>query len=500
MHIIHIASEIAPVAKVGGLGDVILGLLRELSWKGHDVDVIIPNYDCKNSLEIRDLSLSYSNLMSYYQGEWHPNNVWMGWVENLKVYFIEPHHPRFFFNRGCFYGCADDIERFLYFSRAAMEFIYKKQLQADIIHLHDWQAAAVAPLYYELFVPMGFTKPKIVFTIHNNNYQGKCDTKNLDYIGLDGKALLLPEKLQDNQNPQLINLLKGAIVYSNSVTTVSPTYGREVLSEPRGEGLSETFNIHKNKFSGILNGLDYSFWNPEIDRYLPTHYSAREVPAHKKDTNTLDKKAFLKSKLRTALGLSEVYRPIVSCIARLIPQKGIDIIEHAMRYVIDHQGQFILLGTSPIPEIQERYQAIKHLYTEHQHAALILHHEEELAHLIYAGSDIFIIPSIFEPCGLTQMIALKYGTIPIVRRTGGLSDTVFDVDTSGRPLGEANGYTFDSTEPTAIDDPLQRAIDCWMNNPQRWRQMMISGMNMDFSWNRPSNSYLDIYTSLVKGD
>jgi len=198
--------------------------------------------------------------------------------------------------------------------------------------------------------------------------------------------------------------------------------------------------------------------------------------------------------------LMDCHRPIVSCIARLVPQKGIDIIEHALRFVIEHQGQFILLGTSPIPEIQDRFQAIKHFYTEHQHAHLILHHQEDLAHLIYAGSDMCIIPSLFEPCGLTQMIALKYGTIPIVRRTGGLSDTIFDVDTSGKPLGEANGYTFDSVEPTAIDDPLRRAIDCWLHNPLRWRQMMVSGMNIDFSWNLPSNKYLDIYTSLIKGN
>lgn len=500
MHIVHIASEIAPVAKVGGLGDVILGLLRELSWKGHDVDVIIPNYDCKNSLEIRDLTLAEGNLMSFYQGEWYANSIWMGWVENLKVYFVEPHHPRMFFNRGCFYGCEDDIERFMYFSRAAMEFIHKKQLNPDIIHIHDWQTAAVAPLFKEMYMPMGLTKPKIVSTIHNIHYQGKCEIANLDYIGLNGTELNTSEKLQDNEDPKLVNLLKGAIVYSDSVTTVSPTYANEVLSEPLGCGLSSTLNAYKSKFIGILNGLDYSYWNPEIDRHLPVHYSSREMPANKKDGNTLDKKAFIKSQLRAALGLMDCHRPIVSCIARLVPQKGIDIIEHALRFVIEHQGQFILLGTSPIPEIQDRFQAIKHFYTEHQHAHLILHHQEDLAHLIYAGSDMFIIPSLFEPCGLTQMIALKYGTIPIVRRTGGLSDTIFDVDTSGKPLGEANGYTFDSVEPTAIDDPLRRAIDCWLHNPLRWRQMMVSGMNIDFSWNLPSNKYLDIYTSLMKGN
>ena len=150
MHIIHIASELAPLAKVGGLADVVLGLCRELSWKGHDIDIIIPKYDCMDSEQIRDLTIDTKDLMSFYQGEWYSNTIWMGWVENIKVYFIEPHHPRFFFNRGCFYGCEDDVERFLYFSRSAIEFIYKRPLNPDIIHLHDWQTACIAPLYQDM--------------------------------------------------------------------------------------------------------------------------------------------------------------------------------------------------------------------------------------------------------------------------------------------------------------------------------------------------------------
>lgn len=151
MHIVHIASELAPIAKVGGLADVVLGLCRELSWKGIDVDIIIPKYDCMDSEQIRDLSVISKELMSFYREEWHGNTIWMGWVENLKVYFIEPHHPRFFFNRGCFYGCDDDIERFLYFSRAAIEFMYKRSINPDIIHLHDWQTAVIAPLLADMY-------------------------------------------------------------------------------------------------------------------------------------------------------------------------------------------------------------------------------------------------------------------------------------------------------------------------------------------------------------
>ncbi len=496
MHIVHIASELAPLAKVGGLADVVLGLCRELSWKGHDVDIIIPKYDCMDSEQIRDLTMDMKDLMSFYNGEWFSNTVWMGWVENLKVYFIEPHHPRFFFNRGCFYGCDDDIERFLYFSRAAIEFIYKRPLNPDIIHLHDWQTAVIAPLYRDMYRQIGLTKPKTVLTIHNMEYQGKCSAADLTRIGLDAAFYQHPAKLEDNLYSNLINLLKGGIVYSDFITTVSPNYAKEVLSPEGGRGLESTLRHYQYKFSGILNGVDYSYWNPEIDRFLPAHYSAREMPANKKDRNTLDKKGFIKKLLREKLNLAEDHRPIVGCITRLVPQKGIDLIKHTMRHIVEKKGQFILLGSSPIPSINAEFHRLKHQYTDHPHISLTLHHQEELAHMIYAGSDMFIVPSIFEPCGLTQMIALKYGTVPIVRRTGGLADTIVDVDHSRRPFEETNGYTFDYPDATGIDSALDRAIHCWFEDPEKWRNLMLNGMKTDFSWNHSSDLYLDIYKRL----
>lgn len=496
MHIIGIASELAPLAKVGGLADVLLGLSRELSWKGHDVDIIIPKYDCLDSSQIRDINIASSDLMSYYEGEWFSNTIWMGWVENLKVYFIAPHHPRYFFNRGCFYGCDDDVERFLYFSRTAIEFLYKKQIRPDILHLHDWQTAIAAPLYYDMYRELGFNGPKIVFTIHNFEYQGRCGAKELEKIGLDPKEYMVPEKLQDNVYPEALNLLKGGIVYSDFFTTVSPRYAEEVKTAEGGKGLESTVIKHQDKFEGILNGIDYSYWNPEVDRYLPVHYSAREEPAHKKDRNTLDQKAYIKKLLRDKLMLDEEYKPIVGCIARLVPQKGVDLIKHALKYSLKKGGQFVLLGSSPIPEIAADFQELKRQYDGHPDVHLILHHQEELAHNIFAASDMLIVPSIFEPCGLTQMIALKYGTIPIVRRTGGLADTIFDVDNSGKPFDETNGYTFDSPDTAGIESAMDRAFDCWFNHPDKWRKLMINGMNIDFSWNKSSNLYLEIYKKL----
>lgn len=497
MHIVHIASELAPLAKVGGLADVVLGLSREQSWKKHDVDIIIPKYDCMDSNEIRDLAVDYLELMSFYQGEWFPNTIWIGWVENLKVYFVEPHHPRHFFNRGCFYGCEDDIERYLYFSRTAMEFLFKKQIQPDIIHLHDWQTAIVSVLHADMYKALAYSKPKTVFTIHNIEYQGKCAASDLDKIGLTGTFYLQPDKLQDIDQSKTINLLKGGIVYADFITTVSPSYAKEVKTPQGGRGLDAALIKYEKKFTGILNGIDYSYWNPEVDRYLPAHYSSREMPANKKDRNTLDKKAYIKKILREKLLLSEDHKPIIGCITRLVPQKGIELIKHALHFSIENGGQFVLLGSTLIPEINREFHALKHAFTDDPNVHLTLHHQEDLAHMIFAASDMFVVPSIFEPCGLTQMIALKYGSVPIVRKTGGLADTIVDVDHSGKPFSETNGYTFDFPDNTGIVSALKRAIECWFHNPEKWRKLMINGMNIDFSWNKPADAYLTIYKKII---
>ncbi len=496
MYIVHIASELAPVAKVGGLGDVTLGLCRELAWKKHDVDLIIPKYDCMDSDLIRDLAVDTPDLMSYYEGNWYSNTVWIGWVENMKVYFIEPHHPGYFFNRGCFYGCDDDIDRYAYFSRVALEFLKQKQLQPDIIHLHDWQTAVVAPLYKEIFSKEGFSNAKIVFTIHNIEYQGKCAPFNLDRIGLNGTDMLNPAKMQDSYSPDTINLMKGAIVYSDYVTTVSPNYAKEVLTPIGGRGLDPILQKYQDKFCGILNGIDYSYWNPETDHYLPAHFSSREIPANKKDRNTLDKKSFIKKLLREELGLDETHSPIVGCVTRLVPQKGLDLIKHTIEYTLENNGQFVLLGSTPIASINAEFHALQKKYAENGKVHFTLHSDEKQAHTIFAASDMFIVPSLFEPCGLTQMISLKYGSIPIVRKTGGLADTIVDVDYSLKPLEETNGYIFEHPDKSGIDSALNRAFDCWFHNPAKWRQLMINGMNIDFSWTIPAEKYIEVYIKL----
>lgn len=497
MRIVHIAAEMAPVAKLGGLADVLLGLCRELSSKGHDIDIILPKYDCMDSDQVRDLVVDNADMPSFFNGELYRNTVWCGWVENLKVYFIEPHHPQQLFKRGCFYGCHDDVDRYLFFCRAALEFIYKKQIRPAIIHLHDWQTAAVAPLYHDIYKAMGMRQAKIVYTIHNLEYQGQCAVGDLNKIGLDGKRYAFFDKLQDPVQGALLNLMKGGLVYSDYITTVSPTYAGEILTPEGGRNLDGVLRYYQDKFAGILNGIDNIYWNPESDKYIPTHYSQREFPRDKNDHNTLDKKGFVKKTLRDTLGLTEKHAPIVAYIARLIPQKGTNLIKQAIKFILAKGGQFVLLGTSPIPAISEEFHALHQSYIDHPDVSINLHHSEKLAHWIYAGSDIFFMPSLFEPCGLAQLIALRYGTIPIVRKTGGLADTIFDIADEQIPITQRNGFLFEAPTEGAVNAVLARAISHWFKQPELWRLLMIRAMECNFTWSAPADKYLAIYQLLA---
>jgi starch synthase len=497
MRIVHIAAEMAPVAKLGGLADVLLGLCRELSNRGHDVDIILPKYDCMDSDQVRDLAIENLDMPSFFDGELFHNTIWSGWVENLKVYFIEPHHPHELFKRGCFYGCHDDIDRYLYFCRAAIEFIFKKQIRPSIIHIHDWQTASIAPLYRDIYMGFGMHPTKIVYTIHNLEYQGLCSIENFTKIGLDGQRYAVFDKLQDPIHNGLLNLMKGGMVYADYITTVSPTYAEEILTPKDGRNLDGVLRYYKDKFCGVLNGIDNIYWNPESDKYLPTHYSQREIPKDKNDHNILDKKGFVKKSLRDVLGLTEKHAPIVAFIARLVPQKGINLIRQAIQFILSQGGQFVLLGTSPIPAISEEFHKIHDMYRDHPDVSIILHHDEKLAHEIYAGSDIFFMPSLFEPCGLAQLIALRYGTIPVVRKTGGLADTVFDITDETLPPAQRNGFLFEEPSETAVYAVLERALTYWFEQPQPWRLLMIRGMNCNFSWSVPAGKYLEIYQLLA---
>ncbi|XP_019189287.1 PREDICTED: probable starch synthase 4, chloroplastic/amyloplastic isoform X2 [Ipomoea nil] len=485
LHIIHIAAEMAPVAKVGGLGDVVTGLGKALQKKGHLVEIVLPKYDCMQYELVSNLRVLDVVVESYFDGQLYENKIWMGTVEGLPVYFIEPHHPGNFFWRGQFYGEHDDFKRFSFFSRAALELVLQAGKRPDIIHCHDWQTAFIAPLYWDLYVPKGLDSARICFTCHNFEYQGTAPASELASCGLDAYHLNRPDRMQDNSSNDRINPVKGAIVFSNIVTTVSPTYAQEVRSAEGGKGLHATINSHAKKFIGILNGIDSDAWNPASDTFLKAQYSASDI-----EGKTENKEA-----LRRRLGLSsaDVRRPLVGCITRLVPQKGVHLIRHAIYRTLELGGQFVLLGSSPLSHIQREFEDISNHFQNHEHARLILKYDESLSRLIFAASDMFIVPSIFEPCGLTQMIAMRYGSIPIARKTGGLNDSVFDVDDNTIPIQFRNGFTFTTADEQGLSNAMERAFNHYKNNSEGWKELIQKDMTIDFSWNSSASQYEELY-------
>ncbi|PNY15351.1 putative starch synthase 4 chloroplastic/amyloplastic-like, partial [Trifolium pratense] len=304
LHVIHIAAEMAPVAKVGGLGDVVCGLSKALQKKGHLVEIVLPKYDCMQYDRIGDIRALDVVIESYFDGQLFKNKIWVGTVEGLPVYFIEPHHPDKFFWRGDFYGERDDFRRFSYFSRVALEFLLQAGKKPDIIHCHDWQTAFIAPLYWDVYVPKGLNSARICFTCHNFEYQGTAPASELESCGLDSHHLNRPDRMQDNSAHNRVNSVKGGVVYSNIVTTVSPTYAQEVRTAEGGKGLQSTLSTHSKKFIGVLNGIDTDIWNPATDPFLDVQYNA----------NDLQGKSENKEALRRKLGLSseDVKRPLDS--------------------------------------------------------------------------------------------------------------------------------------------------------------------------------------------
>ncbi len=484
LFIVHITPEMAPVAKVGGLADVVFGISREHAIRGNHVEIILPKYDNLRYDHIFEMHEVYRDLwVPWYEGAIHCT-VFFGFVHGRKCFFIEPHSPDNFFNRGSIYGFRDDVMRFAFFSRAAMELLWKAGKHPDIIHCHDWQSALVPVLLYEIYQQLGMTHPRVCLTIHNFQHQGTTGAELLRATGLHRPERFFDWlRMGDNFHKGALNLLKGGIVYSNFITTVSPRYAFETKDQGQGFGLEQTLHTHHMKYGGVLNGIDYDVWNPEVDGIIPTRYGV----------DNLDGKYDNKRALRHRLMLADNDKPIVAFIGRLDPQKGLELVRHAIFYALERGAQFVLLGSSPDQRINNDFWGLKHMLNDSPDCHLEIGFDEDLAHLIYAGADIMLVPSQFEPCGLTQLISLRYGTVPVVRTIGGLADTVFDKDHSDRPLHQRNGYRFDHYDGAGLESALGRAIDCYYQFPEHFRELMKNGMRADYSWNQPGEDYLNIY-------
>lgn len=484
MYITMLASECAPVAKIGGLGDVVYGLSREIAKRGHAVEIILPKYDCMRYDHIYDLHVAYENLMVPWFNYKIRCTVYFGFVYGAHCFFIEPHSKDNFFNRGTYYGFPDEHMRFAFFTKAAMEFMLKTNKRPDVIHSHDWQTALAPVMLYEIYKHIGMHNVRACHTIHNFKHQGIAGSNVLWMTGLNRpKYFFSKDRLGDDFNPSAINFTKGAVVYSNFVTTVSPRHAHETRFTEQGMGLGHTLHRYQNKFGGVLNGLDYDMWNPQTDDHIPVHY----------DVNTIEEKYRNKQALRERLMLQDDYKPIIAYIGRLDTQKGVHLIRHALFHAISNGAQFVLLGSSPEQGINDYFWHLKHFLNNNPNCHLEIGYNEELAHLIYAGADMMVVPSMFEPCGLTQMIALRYGTVPIVRAVGGLADTVFDVNYSDKPMEARNGYVFHQADYKGIESAMDRAIGLWYSFPDAFRNLVENGMRYDYSWNHPAQDYINIY-------
>ncbi len=351
MYIVMITPECAPAAKVGGLADVVYGLCHELEIRGNEVEIILPKYDCMRYDQIYGLRMAYNDLWVPFYERWVHCSVFFGFVHGRKCYFIDPHSEKNFFNRGIFYGHNDDPERFAFFCRAALEFMLKSNRHPDIIHCHDWQTGIVPVLLFDMYKGYGMTHTRVCYTLHNLMHQGVVGDFILRAIGLHRPDHYLhPDRLRDNFNHSAVNLMKAGIVYSNFVTTVSPSYAWEIRHSELSYGLGHTLHVHGQKFGGILNGIDYDVWNPEIDRYIPQRYNI----------NTINDKYRDKEALCQRLLLRQVYKPIVSYIGRLDHQKGVGLIRDAIFYSLSNGCQFVLLGSGPDHSIHNHFLHLKH--------------------------------------------------------------------------------------------------------------------------------------------
>ncbi|XP_073025764.1 starch synthase 3, chloroplastic/amyloplastic isoform X1 [Primulina eburnea] len=449
MHIVHIAVEMAPIAKVGGLGDVVTSLSRAVQDMNHNVDIILPKYDCLKFDHVKDLQFHKSYFWSGTEIK-----VWSGKVEGLSVYFLEPQNGLFW--AGCIYGRNNDGERFAFFCNAALEFLLQGGFHPDIIHCHDWSTAPVAWLFKDHYRHYGLTKARVVFTIHNLEFGAQ--------------------------------LIAKAMEFSDKATTVSPTYAREISRHP-------SIAPHVFKFHGILNGIDPDIWDPYNDKFIPVSYTSENVVEGKKAA---------KEALQQKLGLRMADLPLIGIISRLTHQKGIHLIKHAIWRTLERGGQVVLLGSAPDHRIQNDFVNLANqLHSSYNdRARLCLSYDEPLSHLIYAGADFILVPSIFEPCGLTQLTAMRYGSIPIVRKTGGLYDTVFDADhdkerAQGHGL-EPNGFNFDGADAAGVDYALNRAISAWYDGREWLNTLCKRVMEQDWSWNRPALDYLELYHAARK--
>lgn len=476
MNVLFVSSEALPFSKTGGLGDVASSLPKALKHEHVDIRVMI-----SKTFELSDEEKQHTKLINEFEVPvgWRHKYTGLFEVTNQEVpyYLID---NEYYFKRDKLYGYYDDGERYAYFSRAVLESIQYLDFKPDIIHFNDWHTAIIPFLLKDQYSNrLEYKDIKTVFTIHNLKYQG--------IFGKEVLTELLNANEINNYNQYLdfygdINFMKSGIYYADQITTVSETYSKEIQYDFYGEKLDGVLKNQNYKLNGITNGLDYNIYHPGKDVRIHKNFDLRSVKRKKEN------KAYLQEKLGLEINPD---KPIISMVTRLADMKGLDLVERVIEELIGNDVQLIFLGNG-----EEHYENMLKYYESkyHEKFSANIEFNSDLAHQIYAGSDMLLMPSLFEPCGLSQLIAMRYGTLPIVRETGGLKDTVKSYN---EYTGEGNGFSFLTYNAHDMLFTIQKAVDLFRNEPKIWNQLMRQAMKTDNSWKRSAKKYKKIYENLI---
>ena len=475
MRILYVTSEAVPFAKTGGLADVMGSLPKSVRELGHETAVIMPRYR-----GIQTKKILIPSLTVPLGGEFRFCSIQESEpIGGVRFFFVD--HGEYY-NREDLYlsnhqDYPDNAERFANLSLAALEFAKRASLAPEVIHCNDWQTALV-PVYLATLYrdDLFFQKTKTLLTIHNMAYQGVFPRSALSKISLP-QSLYNPEALEFYGN---ICLLKGGILFSDKLSTVSHRYSQEILTPHFGHGLEGVLQKRVSDLTGILNGVDYSKWDPSTDSHLAANYSADHLAGKK----------ICKKDLLDQFGIPEsIHRPVIGIVSRMAYQKGFDMLYSIGDEIISEGCSLVVIGTGE-EKYANYFRGLKERYPSYVGVKIM--YDEALAHKIEAGADMFLMPSRFEPCGLNQIYSLKYGTVPLVRATGGLDDTISDFDHSNEPTG----FKFSGTAPEDLLHMVRRALSVYAA-PERWVQLMKNGMSKDYSWHQSAQRYVELYESLV---
>jgi len=470
LKVLIVASEAAPYAKSGGLGDVTGTLPKVLKEHGIDVRVVIPKYKTINNKHLEGV-----NFLGRFETslDWRRQPV--GVIEkndDVITYFIE---NDYYFGRDGYYGYDDDNERFGFFSKAVIEMLPYIDFQPDIIHCNDWQTGPLCALLKEVYNKFSFYKPiKTLYTIHNLQYQGIFPRDTM-YM------LEIPDYCYGNlEYYGQVNFMKAGLMYADMINTVSETYAEEIKTFQYGYGLDGVMRYRSDRLCGILNGIDYVKNDPAADSRIYVNY----------DVNNIEGKKANKAELQKELGLEQKDVPMVSIISRLADQKGIDLVAWAAEAILSRGAQFVVLGTGD-KNLENYFKTLEYNHKGKVCANIMF--DDTRAQRIYASSDIFLMPSLFEPCGLGQMFSLRYGTVPVVRKTGGLADTI---EHYNKETGTGNGFVFEHYSADGLIWAVNQALDTYYEGGETWNTVVRNAMNSNFSWDKSAEEYIRLYEFL----